>query len=212
MAAKRCSLSTVNRPLRFPLSMPRFIAFLRAINVGGHTVKMQALREHFETLGFNAVETFIASGNVLFDARTKDAATLERRIERHLHEALGYEVATFLRTPAELAATALHPAFPASGAGEPGYPLYIAFTRTLVRDEAERTLLGLRTDIDDFHVNGREIYWACRSSISQSPFTGGRLEKIIGMPATMRNVTTVRKLAVMVDPRTPGSPPTTAAS
>ena len=173
---------------------------------------MQALREHFEALGFSAVETFIASGNVIFDARTKNATALERRIERHLHESLGYEVATFLRTPAELAATALHPAFPGSGAGGAGYPLYVAFTRAPVSAEAEQTLLGLRTDIDDFHVKGREIFWACRKSISQSPFTGSRLEKIIGMPATMRNVTTVRKLAVMVDPRTSGSSQATAAS
>ena len=192
--------------------MPRFIAFLRAINVGGHIVKMQALREHFEALGFSAVETFIASGNVLFDAKARDVAVLERRIERHLRDALGYEVATFLRTPTELAATASHEAFPGRGAGGAGYPLYIAFTRTPVLAEAEHTLMGACNDIDDFHVRGREIYWACRTSIGQSSFTGGRLEKIIGMPATMRNVTTVRKLAALTGPRTPGSSLPTAAS
>jgi len=173
---------------------------------------MPALREQFETLGFSDVETFIASGNVLFDAKTRDAAALERRIERHLHSALGYEVATFLRTPAELAATAMHEAFPGSGAGGAGYPLYIAFARTPVRAEAEEALMRVRNDIDDFHVCGREIYWACRTSMGKSSFTGGRLEKIIGMPATMRNVTTVRKLAVLVGPRTPGSSPPTDAS
>jgi len=46
--------------------MTRYIAFLRAINVGGHTVKMDTLRALFESLGFLNVETFIASGNVLF--------------------------------------------------------------------------------------------------------------------------------------------------
>ena len=46
----------------------RFVALLRAINVGGHVVKMEALRKHFTRLGFANVETFIASGNVLFDA------------------------------------------------------------------------------------------------------------------------------------------------
>jgi uncharacterized protein (DUF1697 family) len=48
--------------------MPRYIALLRAINVGGHLVKMDALRRHFEELGFDPVETFIASGNVMFEA------------------------------------------------------------------------------------------------------------------------------------------------
>ena len=50
-------------------TMPRYITFLRAINVGGHTVKMDRLREIFESLGFANVETFIASGNVVFERR-----------------------------------------------------------------------------------------------------------------------------------------------
>ena len=48
--------------------MPRYIAFLRAINIGGHTVKMDDLRQLFESLQFTSVETFIASGNVIFKA------------------------------------------------------------------------------------------------------------------------------------------------
>ena len=57
--------------------MPRYIAFLRAINVGGHTVKMDRLREIFESLGFANVETFIASGNVVFETTAGDTAALE---------------------------------------------------------------------------------------------------------------------------------------
>lgn len=47
--------------------MSRLFAFLRAINVGGRTVKMERLRREFEVFGFPGVETFIASGNVVFD-------------------------------------------------------------------------------------------------------------------------------------------------
>ena len=46
--------------------MPRLFAFLRAINVGGRTIKMERLRREFEVFGFPGVETFIASGNVIF--------------------------------------------------------------------------------------------------------------------------------------------------
>ena len=54
--------------------MPRYIAFLRAINVGGHnTVKMDFLRQLFESLGFSNVETFIASGNIVFETTSKNA-------------------------------------------------------------------------------------------------------------------------------------------
>ena len=88
--------------------MPRYIAFLRAINVGGHTVKMDRLREIFESLGFANVETFIASGNVVFETTALDTAALETRIAAALQAALGYEVATFIRTEAELARIAAH--------------------------------------------------------------------------------------------------------
>src|SRR3954464_12194003 len=82
--------------------MPRYVAFLRAINVGGHTVKMDRLRALFEELELANVKTFIASGNVLFDSAARNRAALESRIERHLEQALGSEVATFVRTTAEL--------------------------------------------------------------------------------------------------------------
>ena len=82
--------------------MPKYIAFLRAINVGGHTVKMDHLSKLFEGLGFSSVETFIASGNVIFDTTAKNTATLEKKIAEHLEKSLGYPVDTFLRTIQEV--------------------------------------------------------------------------------------------------------------
>ena len=73
----------------------KYVAFLRAINVGGHTVKMDHLRNLFESMGFANVETFIASGNVIFDSKTKSTAALEMEIENQLQAALGYEVRRF---------------------------------------------------------------------------------------------------------------------
>jgi len=84
--------------------MFRFIAFLRAINVGcGRTVKMRSLRQVFESLRFSKVATFIASGNVVFETRTKKTKMLEIKIEGALKDALGYEVRTFVRGETELA-------------------------------------------------------------------------------------------------------------
>ena len=91
--------------------MPRFVAFLRAINVGGHTVTMAKLRVLFESLGLEDVETFIASGNVVFSSPAKNLAALENRIEDHLAASLGYEVKTFIRSDAEVAAVARHKPF-----------------------------------------------------------------------------------------------------
>ncbi|HST03664.1 MAG TPA: DUF1697 domain-containing protein [Chloroflexia bacterium] len=174
--------------------MKRMIAFLRAINVGGHTVKMDRLRALFEEMGFSNVETFIASGNVIFEAPSGDARTLEERIEKHLNEALGYKVATFLRTSTELVAVADHHPFPDEDASQEG-TIYVAFLPSAPNKEAQEKLMALRTPADDFHVHEREIYWLCRTRMSESAFSGGLLEKTIGLPATMRNISTVSKLA-----------------
>jgi uncharacterized protein (DUF1697 family) len=173
--------------------MPRYVALLRAINVGGHTVKMDRLRQLFEELGFRNVETFIASGNVIFDSPSRTPQALERRIERHLHEALGYEVATFIRSPADLAAIAGHEAFPPSEVEK--CTLYIGFAGSAPTEAACDKLIGSRTSIDEFHVNDREVYWLRRKSFSESEFSGAKMEKTLGMPVTIRNMTTVRKLA-----------------
>ena len=82
--------------------MPRYIALLRGINVGGHRVKMTQLCYIFTAIGFNDVKTYINSGNVFFDTDNIDKQHLTNLIEQRLQSALGYEVPTFLRTTAEL--------------------------------------------------------------------------------------------------------------
>src|SRR4051794_18872573 len=105
--------------------MTRYFVFLRAINVGGHTVKMEALRAHFEALGFASVSTFIASGNVIFEAAEQDTATIERQIETRLHEQLGYPVSAFVRTSDELTAIAEHTPFPVTELEAKDTTLYV---------------------------------------------------------------------------------------
>ena len=173
--------------------MPRYAAFLRAINVGGHTVKMDALRGIFESLGLNGVATFIVSGNVVFEAPEDDAPTLERRISLGLLEALGYEVACFVRSMEELAEIAAHQPFTAAEL-EGAVSVNVAFTAAAVSAEEERRLREHRTDIDDFRVRGREVYWLCRRRQSESTFSNAALEKTLGRPSTLRGVSTVTKI------------------
>ncbi|HEX8229438.1 MAG TPA: DUF1697 domain-containing protein [Chloroflexia bacterium] len=174
--------------------MPTLVAFLRAINVGGHTVKMDHLRKLFEELGFSKVETFIASGNVIFESAEEDTQALESRIEDHLRIALGYEVATFIRSAAELAETANYEPFSQAELTE-GANLFVAFLKAAPTEQGTDDLMAFRTDIDDFRVHRREVYWLCRTSMHLSAFSGARLEKTLKMPATIRNSTTVKKLA-----------------
>jgi uncharacterized protein (DUF1697 family) len=183
-----------------PTPLVRYIALLRAINVGGHTVKMEKLRQLFGELEFAGIETFIASGNVIFEAPETDAPALERRIEGHLHSALGYAVATFLRTTADLAAVAAYQPFPPADIDAEDTTLYIGFLPGPPSAAARTRLLALGTATDTFHVHKCELYWLCRTRLSDSSITGARLEKTLGLPTTLRNVSTVRKLAAKYPP------------
>jgi uncharacterized protein (DUF1697 family) len=174
--------------------MTKYIAFLRAINVGGHTVKMDALRQMFESLGFSNVETFIASGNVIFETKTGNTKTLEKKIESHLKESLGYEVATFLRTNSELAEIAAYKPFSKSQL-DAAAALNVGFLADPLDDAAKKKLMSLKTDIDDFHVHGRELYWLCKKKQSESKVSNVSIEKALGVKSTLRGMNTVNKLA-----------------
>ncbi len=174
--------------------MPRYIAFLRAINVGGHTVKMDMLSQQFEALGFSAVETFIASGNVVFETTAKNVQALEKSVEERLRATLGYEVATFIRTGAELTAIANYQPF-APSALKTAQALNIAFLTEALDAASQQKLLTLKTDIDDFHLQGREVYWLCRRRQSESTFSNVVLEKTLRRPSTIRGVNTIQKMA-----------------
>lgn len=175
--------------------MQKYITFLRALNVGGHNVKMDALRCLFEEMSFSKVESFIASGNIIFDSETEDIKILKEKIESHLGKSLGYEVVTFIRTPAEVAAIAEYKAFTGRELETAG-AFNVAFLAAPLNDEAQTALDSLKTDIDDFHVHNCEVYWLCKKKQSESKFSNAVFEKKLKVRATFRGMKTVKKLAV----------------
>ena len=174
----------------------RYIALLRAINVSrGRTVKTERLRQLFESLGFLNVATFIASGNVVFEATTKNVKLLEKKIGRRLQQALGYEVAVFIRTDAELAEIATYKPFLQSKIGAAAEFNVVFLSKTLDQ-KFKQKVMALRTDTNEFRVHGREIYWLRRKKPSGSIFFTVPFEKTLGRPVTIRSAKTVRQLAV----------------
>lgn len=174
--------------------MPRYVAFLRAVNVGGRIVKMDELRRLFGAAGLADVETFIASGNVVFSSRSTATAGVERTIEAQLREALGYDVPTFVRTTAEVAAAAAHRAFAEPEIARAGAHL-VAFLRGPLDAAGRKGLATLESPIDRFVARGREVYWLSTPKQSESKLTLVKFERALGQPATMRAMTSVGKLA-----------------
>ena len=119
---------------------------------------------------------------------------LERAIESGLRLALGYEVATFIRTEAELAAIAAYNPFEPA-AVEAATSFNIAFLKYDLDESRQQKLMALRTEIDDFHAHDREVYWLCQTGQSDSTFSNAVLEKSLGIRSTLRGVKTVRQIA-----------------
>ena len=169
---------------------------------------MDRLREAFAGVRgtpVRDVETFIASGNVVFTAGTagtKDIAALEQRIADQLCDALGYEVATFVRAIAELETMARANHFPEAAEG---HAVHVGFLRAAPAPEAAARLLAFDDAINTFTLDGRELWWWSRGRISESGIEGGRLERALGVPMTMRNVNTVRRLAAKYGTRPTGA-------
>lgn len=168
----------------------RWFAFLRAINVGGRTVKMERLAAIFHDLDLDAVETFIASGNVVFESAERDEAALVRRIESALESALGYRSDTFLRSRDELAAIAATRPFGA----EPEGTVHVGLLTREPSAAAARAVGALSTDDDVLAVVGREVWWLARAGMGRSAVTGAKLEKTLGLSTTLRNLNTIDRL------------------
>lgn len=174
--------------------MPIQVAFLRAINVGGRNVKMKYLRGQFEAMGFTGVRSFIASGNIIFESDINEFTSIERKIESHLEDTLGFKVTTFVRTAKEIEDLLEYTPFGTRELEREGNKLYIGFTKEEPQPDKKDKLLDLRNEVDDFDINGREVYWLRRTAVGNSDFSGSVLEKTIEMPATMRTARTVKRV------------------
>ncbi len=174
--------------------MPRYVAFLRAVNVGGRVVKMDQLRTHFAAVGFRNVETFIASGNVIFDTQAKAGPALEAKIEAALKKALGYEVPAFVRTIAEVKAAAERQPFAATAVAGAGAFL-VGLLKPPVDPAAEKRLNALEPAVHSFKVVGSEVYWLCTLKQSETTLTPAKIERALGGSTTMRAMTSIGKLA-----------------
>ncbi len=186
--------------------MIRYVAFLRAINVGGHKgIKMSDLRQMFESIGLARVSTYIQTGNVIFESPESRTERLEDHIEKRLHQALGYEVATFLRTTSEVAAIADYRPFTRTQLADEHRTLYITFLREAPDRQRQRAALALSTEVDEYHFKGRELFTLHDQQAAKSPFSNTLIEKTLGVSATTRNRTTVSKIAKLMT-ESPHSP------
>lgn len=134
-----------------------YIALLRGINVGGHVVKMERLRELFAELGFTNVRTYIQSGNVFFETEQTDRDALAQTIEQRLHEALGYKVPVFLRTIPEFEEILALDPFKHLDV-TPDMRLCVVFTAETIPSTLALPLRSPKNDMEIVHTTEHEAF------------------------------------------------------
>ena len=159
---------------------------------------MKDLKRHLTRMGLDEVETFIASGNVLFANPRHPGPSLVKRIETGLQAALGYEVDTFVRTGAEVAAIARSRPF-APAVMKQAVALNVGLLADPLPPPARKRLQSLTTDFDAFQTLGREVFWLSRRKLSESTITNAAFERAIGARATFRTIRTFVRLVERFD-------------
>ena len=175
--------------------MPQFVAFMRAVNVSGRFVKMATLAAHYRTLGYTDVATFINSGNVVFGAKGRIAATIEAAVESKLEPLLGFRSEIFIRDPGQICAVAARAAAYA-GESSKHQETNVAFLKAPLNAARQRLLGTLQTEVDTIAYSGREVYWLCKVKQSESRFSNAVLERKLQLRTTFRRLSMLEQLAM----------------
>ncbi|SEM14266.1 DUF1697 domain-containing protein [Streptacidiphilus jiangxiensis] len=170
-----------------------YVAFLRAVNVGGRKVEMARLRAELDELGLGPVRTYIASGNVFFSTARTDRARLRDEVEQRLAEAFGFEVPTALYTLGEVEQA--YAAAPFGGMERAEHERFSLLFTTGELDPAVLPQAGKRGDWEVAGVHGATAYVLFRVVDGKGPANPvPLLEKAFGVRATGRFHHTVEKI------------------
>lgn len=172
--------------------MPRYVAFLRGINLGpAKKVSMPRLRDLAEGLGYTDVTTYINSGNLILTANDA-AATIEQRLHGAIADQLGLTVDVAVRTPARLASIVAENPFPD---GDPTY-VTVAFLTKPAPADAKRKVAELATAAEPYLFSGQEVYVHYTEGQARSKLAA-KFADLLGVSATVRNLRTVTKVLAL---------------
>lgn len=172
--------------------MTTYIALLRGINVSGHRlIKMAELKRMCEGMGLKRVQTYIQSGNILFESEAEEPA-LAAALEAEIMRVFGFEVPVIIRSAAEWEVIVASCPFPELREGE---SIYVSLLPEEPPAEGVERLRAYEGPLDEFRVQGRELYFLHRQPVHQSKLANsvGKL----GVPSTSRNWQTMNKLLAL---------------
>lgn len=173
--------------------MNKFISLLRGINVGGHNkIKMSDLKTLYESLGFSNVQTYIQSGNVIFESNNNDKVTLENGIKTEIKKVFNYDITVILRTSTELKNVVQNN--PLADRYYDIKKLCVVFMKSQPNNSLVQELLDQFTGEEKFIFRGKEIYAYYPNGYGRSKADNNFYEKNLKVKSTARNWNSVNKI------------------
>ena len=178
--------------------MAAYIAMLRGVNVTGHnTIKMEVLRGLCQGLGFRNVETYVQSGNIVFQALLKNPEAISKRIGETVLRTFGFDTPVIVRTSKEMRNVIGNNPF-LKEKGIDSSKLHVTFLSETAQKGSEKKLETLATNPDRFYPASHEIYLYCPGGYGRTRLSNNAIEKALSVEATTRNWKTTNALFEMV--------------
>jgi len=174
---------------------------LRGINVSGQKkMQMVDLRNLYESLNLVNVETYLQSGNIVFDSIEQDISKLVEPIEAQIEKSFGYAVPVFIRDTNDFQRIIDRNPF-LNKKIQDSAKLYVTFLYTSPTESKLSNLSITKNDSDEFSIGDREIFLFCSNGYGKTKLSNSFFEKKLNIHATTRNWKTVNALHNMAKRR-----------
>jgi uncharacterized protein (DUF1697 family) len=174
------------------------ISMLRGVNLGRRRIKMDALRALFASLKLRNPETYVQSGNVIFEATERDLGKLAKRIEEAIERTFGFHSDVILRTTADLRDMVVRNPVSKRRNIEPG-KFTVSFLADDPGEEAREAVRKIKTSPEELWISGRELYIYFPDGQARSKLPLATISKILTTPATLRNWNSVTKMLAIAE-------------
>lgn len=176
--------------------MNTYIALFRGINVGGnHILPMKKLKALLTDLGFQNPQTYIQSGNVVFQSTSENLTELSDKISSRIHSDFGFKPRVLLIEPEQFRTAVASNPFP--GAEDDPKTLHLYFLSEIPSRPDMETMENIRKQSENIHLDGNIFYLFAPEGIGRSKLAE-KAERLLGVPATSRNWRTVNKILEMI--------------
>ena len=177
-----------------------YAGLLRAVNVGGrNAVTMAALKDFLGRVGLEDARTVLQSGNFVAGAADRDAAALERRLEREAARRLELTTEIFVRTPSDWSELVARNPFPREARSDPAR-LAVVFMKIAPSPAAVKRLEAAISGREVVSAAGRHLYAYYPDGMGRSKLSMARIERHLGSSGTARNWNTVLRLDALLRP------------